>query len=92
MLLLTAGRWLYPVFTDDPAVVSAAVMATPVVVAAVPIMVWSMVLAGVLRAASDTVTIMRATLIGSYAVQLPVALLLGITLRTPRPSTRGPLG
>jgi MATE family multidrug resistance protein len=78
--ILLLSTWLLRVFTEDSAVLAQAQGALPVMLLQTPLMVVGMVLAGVLRAAGDTRSLLVAATVGAYLVYLPLAWLLATRL------------
>lgn len=77
---LLAPAWYLGLFTPDPAVVAEARPAVYVLAALVPAMVVGMTMAGVLRAAGDTRSVMYAGIIGQLVFGVPVAWLCAVPL------------
>ena len=77
--LLVPGT-IYGLLTPDRAVINVAVGATLVAILGLIPLVFALNLAGVLRAAGDNRTVMTASLVGDYAVLVPLAWLLGVHL------------
>lgn len=71
---------IYQLLTADRVVVKLAAGATLLAVLGLIPMMLSLNVAGVLRAAGDNSTVMRASLVGDYAVLVPLAWLLGVHL------------
>jgi putative MATE family efflux protein len=74
------GSWIMRAFTADAAIIEHGAAALRVVALAQPGQAIAMVLAGSLRGAGDTRYPMITTGLAMWAVRLPVAWLLGITL------------
>ncbi|MGI9001898.1 MAG: MATE family efflux transporter [Pseudonocardia sp.] len=72
---------IFALLTSDRAVVDLAAGPTWIAVLGLIPLVLALNLAGVLRAAGDNRAVMRASLIGDYAVLVPLAWLLGVHLR-----------
>jgi len=71
--LLVAPRLVIGLFTDDPAIVDAAAAVVYLMLAEVPLMVPAMVMAGTLRAAGDTKSVMYASVLADYLCYVPLA-------------------
>ncbi len=75
-----AAPWIALVFTDDPAVVDLTVTFIRVHALSIPAVGIFFSLSGALRGAGDTRWPFFATLLGIYAVRLPLSYLLGYSL------------
>ncbi len=76
---LVGAEWLVGWFSTDPAVVALGARCLRVAVIAQPLMALTDVFAGALRGAGDTVTPLRAALLGPIAVRLVASGLLAFT-------------
>lgn len=77
---LLAPHWYFGLFTADSAVIAEAVSAVYVLAAIAPAMAVGMTMAGVLRAAGDTKSVMYAALTGQLGFTLPVAWVCAVHL------------
>jgi multidrug resistance protein, MATE family len=78
--VVLAPAALFGLLSPDPNVVAAATTAGYVVAAQMPLVIATMVLAGTLRAAGDTKTLMYAGMVANYVFYLPLAWLFGLGL------------
>ncbi|QSB05173.1 MATE family efflux transporter [Natronoglycomyces albus] len=71
-------NWFFGLFTADTAVVAEATSVVYILLAMAPAMVFGMSMAGVLRAAGDTKSVMYAAIVGQVAFGLPIAWLCAV--------------
>ncbi|GIW10534.1 MAG: MATE family efflux transporter [Dehalococcoidia bacterium] len=78
--MLALPHLVLRLFTDDASVAAQAASVLPLMLLQTPLMVLGMVLAGMLRAAGDTKTLLVAATVGAYLVYLPLAWVLATQL------------